>query len=199
VFAEALVSASACGCFASGLQLQIPDWVDIVKTATFKELPPQDKDWYYIRAGGAGSRTAAAEGWRGATGQQQQQSGAATQERGSPAASRQTTAGARGQCRSARRSGSMGDSSCCCKEQPGWHSDTLVAAARTWWQQYVQGTQLAGVPVWRLAGGLQFSTAAAGCAQRIQACGQCAVRAACNLASAQRQRRGQLGCSAAAS
>jgi ribosomal protein S19E (S16A) len=35
----------------SGLQLQIPDWVDIVKTATFKELPPQDKDWYYIRAG----------------------------------------------------------------------------------------------------------------------------------------------------
>jgi hypothetical protein len=33
------------------VQLQIPDWVDIVKTATFKELPPQDKDWYYIRAG----------------------------------------------------------------------------------------------------------------------------------------------------
>jgi len=31
-------------------KLQIPDWVDIVKTATFKELPPQDKDWYYIRA-----------------------------------------------------------------------------------------------------------------------------------------------------
>jgi hypothetical protein len=38
-----------------GLQLQIPDWVDIVKTATFKELPPQDKDWYYIRAGAATS------------------------------------------------------------------------------------------------------------------------------------------------
>lgn len=38
-------------CTRSGLQLQIPDWVDIVKTATFKELPPQDKDWYYIRAG----------------------------------------------------------------------------------------------------------------------------------------------------
>lgn len=32
-------------------QLQIPDWVDVVKTARFKELPPQDKDWYYIRAG----------------------------------------------------------------------------------------------------------------------------------------------------
>ncbi len=37
------------------LQLQIPDWVDIVKTATFKELPPQDKDWYYIRAGTSSS------------------------------------------------------------------------------------------------------------------------------------------------
>jgi ribosomal protein S19E (S16A) len=31
-------------------QLQIPDWVDIVKTACFKELPPLDRDWYYIRA-----------------------------------------------------------------------------------------------------------------------------------------------------
>jgi ribosomal protein S19E (S16A) len=26
--------------------------VDVVKTAVRKELPPQDKDWYYIRAGG---------------------------------------------------------------------------------------------------------------------------------------------------
>lgn len=32
-------------------QLQIPDWVDVVKTAPCKELPPLDKDWYYIRAG----------------------------------------------------------------------------------------------------------------------------------------------------
>eukprot|EP00877_Chromochloris_zofingiensis_P006786 jgi/Chrzof1/2360/Cz11g12080.t1 len=31
-------------------KLQIPDWVDVVKTATFKELAPYDRDWYYIRA-----------------------------------------------------------------------------------------------------------------------------------------------------
>lgn len=37
--------------FPACAQLQIPDWVDVVKTARFKELPPQDKDWYYIRAG----------------------------------------------------------------------------------------------------------------------------------------------------
>ena len=37
----------------SGLcvQLQLPAWVDIVKTATYKELPPMDPDWYYVRAG----------------------------------------------------------------------------------------------------------------------------------------------------
>ncbi|KAE8796045.1 40S ribosomal protein S19 [Hordeum vulgare] len=30
---------------------KLPEWVDIVKTAMFKELPPTDPDWYYIRAG----------------------------------------------------------------------------------------------------------------------------------------------------
>lgn len=73
--------------FDCGLQLQIPDWVDIVKTATFKELPPQDKDWYYIRAGvvGGGQK----QGWRGSPqGQQQQRSGVAMPERCSPAAGR---------------------------------------------------------------------------------------------------------------
>ena len=34
------------------LQIKLPQWVDIVKTATFKELAPYDPDWYYIRAGG---------------------------------------------------------------------------------------------------------------------------------------------------
>jgi ribosomal protein S19E (S16A) len=34
-------------------QIQLPNWVDIVKTATFKELAPYDPDWYYIRAGTA--------------------------------------------------------------------------------------------------------------------------------------------------
>ncbi|XP_063684620.1 small ribosomal subunit protein eS19-like [Bolinopsis microptera] len=31
-------------------KLTIPKWTDIVKTATFKELPPKDNDWYYIRS-----------------------------------------------------------------------------------------------------------------------------------------------------
>ena len=34
------------------LQIKLPQWVDIVKTATYKELAPYDPDWYYIRAGG---------------------------------------------------------------------------------------------------------------------------------------------------
>ena len=28
----------------------MPAWVDIVKTATFKELAPYDPDWFYVRA-----------------------------------------------------------------------------------------------------------------------------------------------------
>ena len=35
------------------LQIQLPSWVDIVKTAAFKELAPYNPDWYYIRAGEA--------------------------------------------------------------------------------------------------------------------------------------------------
>jgi len=31
-------------------KLEVPKWVDLVKTATFKELAPYDQDWYYIRA-----------------------------------------------------------------------------------------------------------------------------------------------------
>jgi len=31
-------------------KLEIPAWVDIVKTASFKELAPYDPDWFYIRA-----------------------------------------------------------------------------------------------------------------------------------------------------
>lgn len=31
-------------------KMEIPPWVDIVKTATFKELAPTNPDWYYIRA-----------------------------------------------------------------------------------------------------------------------------------------------------
>lgn len=32
-------------------QIQLPSWVDLVKTAKFKELAPYDPDWYYVRAG----------------------------------------------------------------------------------------------------------------------------------------------------
>ncbi|KAL6189216.1 hypothetical protein ACLB2K_040605 [Fragaria x ananassa] len=32
------------------LEIELPEWIDIVKTATFKELAPYDPDWYYIRA-----------------------------------------------------------------------------------------------------------------------------------------------------
>ncbi|KAI8327691.1 40S ribosomal protein S19-A [Chlamydoabsidia padenii] len=31
-------------------KLEVPKWVDIVKTGTFKELAPYDPDWYFIRA-----------------------------------------------------------------------------------------------------------------------------------------------------
>ncbi|KAJ1555566.1 40S ribosomal protein S19, partial [Cladochytrium tenue] len=28
-------------------KLEVPKWVDIVKTGTFKELAPYDPDWFY--------------------------------------------------------------------------------------------------------------------------------------------------------
>ncbi|CAL8467951.1 g7489 [Coccomyxa elongata] len=31
-------------------KIQLPAWVDIVKTGAFKELAPYDPDWYYVRA-----------------------------------------------------------------------------------------------------------------------------------------------------
>jgi ribosomal protein S19E (S16A) len=39
------------GQWFSSLQIEVPSWVDLVKTATFKELAPYDANWYYIRAG----------------------------------------------------------------------------------------------------------------------------------------------------
>ncbi|KAF7124365.1 hypothetical protein RHSIM_Rhsim12G0151900 [Rhododendron simsii] len=32
------------------VSMELPQWTDIVKTGTFKELAPYDPDWYYIRA-----------------------------------------------------------------------------------------------------------------------------------------------------
>jgi small subunit ribosomal protein S19e len=31
-------------------KLEVPAWVDIVKTASYKELAPYDPDWFYTRA-----------------------------------------------------------------------------------------------------------------------------------------------------
>src|SRR5271170_5118064 len=31
-------------------KLEVPAWVDIVKTASFKEIAPYDPDWFYVRA-----------------------------------------------------------------------------------------------------------------------------------------------------
>ncbi|KAF8923883.1 40S ribosomal protein S19, partial [Dissophora ornata] len=31
-------------------KLEIPKWVDLVKTGTSKELAPYDPDWFYVRA-----------------------------------------------------------------------------------------------------------------------------------------------------
>lgn len=31
-------------------KLEIPNWVDTVKTGSYKELAPYDPDWYYVRA-----------------------------------------------------------------------------------------------------------------------------------------------------
>lgn len=32
-------------------QVEIPPWVDTIKTAPRKELAPYDQDWFYIRIG----------------------------------------------------------------------------------------------------------------------------------------------------
>eukprot|EP00953_Heterococcus_sp_UTEX-ZZ885_P024588 13444-Heterococcus_DN1.PRE.2 len=31
-------------------RFELPPWVDLVKTATQRELAPYDPDWYYVRA-----------------------------------------------------------------------------------------------------------------------------------------------------
>lgn len=33
------------------IQVELPEWTDIVKTAQFKDLAPYDPDWYFVRAG----------------------------------------------------------------------------------------------------------------------------------------------------
>lgn len=48
--AEAFIAAYASHLKRSG-KLEVPVWVDLVKTASFKELAPYDPDWFYVRAG----------------------------------------------------------------------------------------------------------------------------------------------------
>ena len=48
--AEAFITAYASHLKRSG-KLEVPTWVDIVKTGAYKELAPYDPDWYYVRAG----------------------------------------------------------------------------------------------------------------------------------------------------
>lgn len=46
--AHAFIKAYAAHLKRSG-NLDVPSWVDIVKTGRAKELPPSDPDWFYIR------------------------------------------------------------------------------------------------------------------------------------------------------
>ncbi|KAI8614730.1 40S ribosomal protein S19-A [Chytriomyces sp. MP71] len=49
VSAHSFVKAYAAYLKRTG-KLEVPKWVDIVKTSTHKELAPYDPDWFYIRA-----------------------------------------------------------------------------------------------------------------------------------------------------
>lgn len=50
VNAHAFIKAYAAHLKRSG-KLEVPKWVDLVKTASFKELAPIDADWFYARVG----------------------------------------------------------------------------------------------------------------------------------------------------
>eukprot|EP00954_Amorphochlora_amoebiformis_P030748 1395158-Amorphochlora_amoeboformis.AAC.1 len=47
--AETFINALAAH-FKETAQMEIPDYAEYIKTASFKELAPYDPDWYYIRA-----------------------------------------------------------------------------------------------------------------------------------------------------
>lgn len=48
--AKQFIDAYAAQLKQSG-KVELPKWVDLVKTACFKELPPIDADWFYTRTG----------------------------------------------------------------------------------------------------------------------------------------------------
>ncbi|KAF8527207.1 ribosomal protein S19e [Gautieria morchelliformis] len=49
VSADAFITAYSSHLKRSG-KLEVPTWVDIVKTGAYKELAPYDPDWFYVRA-----------------------------------------------------------------------------------------------------------------------------------------------------
>ncbi|KAJ3281994.1 40S ribosomal protein S19 [Borealophlyctis nickersoniae] len=49
VSAHAFVKAYAAYLKRTG-KLEVPKWVDLVKTGAYKELAPYDQDWFYVRA-----------------------------------------------------------------------------------------------------------------------------------------------------
>ncbi|KAF6757347.1 ribosomal protein S19e [Ephemerocybe angulata] len=49
ISAEEFIKAYASHLKRSG-KLEVPTWVDIVKTGAYKELAPYDPDWYYVRS-----------------------------------------------------------------------------------------------------------------------------------------------------
>jgi len=49
VSAEAFIAAYSSHLKRSG-KLEVPTWVDLVKTGTYKEQGPYDPDWFYVRA-----------------------------------------------------------------------------------------------------------------------------------------------------
>jgi len=49
ISADSFIDAYASHLKRSG-KLEVPVWVDLVKTGSYKELAPYDPDWYYVRA-----------------------------------------------------------------------------------------------------------------------------------------------------
>ncbi|KAI6114243.1 ribosomal protein S19 [Pisolithus croceorrhizus] len=49
ISADDFITAYASHLKRSG-KLEVPTWVDLVKTGSYKELAPYDPDWFYIRA-----------------------------------------------------------------------------------------------------------------------------------------------------
>eukprot|EP00310_Coccolithus_braarudii_P014892 CAMPEP_0183351066 /NCGR_PEP_ID=MMETSP0164_2-20130417/23339_1 /TAXON_ID=221442 /ORGANISM="Coccolithus pelagicus ssp braarudi, Strain PLY182g" /LENGTH=152 /DNA_ID=CAMNT_0025523157 /DNA_START=30 /DNA_END=488 /DNA_ORIENTATION=+ len=47
--AEAFIAALAEH-FRKKNKIEVPEWADLVKTATYKELAPYDENWFFVRA-----------------------------------------------------------------------------------------------------------------------------------------------------